>query len=330
VQSIVVGTLAIEAIGAVLLWLQFEGDPRAEGHSVAWLAVFHAVSAFCNAGFALFNGNLMPFHDDFGVQAIVMMLIVLGGLGFPVIREVVLLVRGRIAHLAVRDAPRPPRLALTARVVLVTTGVLLVLGTVLTLAFEWSTGLAHLSGPERVLAALFHSVSTRTAGFNTVDIGRFGAPMLLWTCVLMFVGGSPGSTAGGIKTTTIATLFATLRGEMRGREPQLGNRALAPEVVRRATAVVAISMGIVLCSLTLMTIVEKQDFMKLLFEVCSAFGTTGLSTGITPTLSVAGKLVIAATMFVGRCGPLTIALAVASAEASRQPYRLAREGLPIG
>jgi trk system potassium uptake protein TrkH len=147
----------------------------------------------------------------------------------------------------------------------------------------------------------------------------------------MFIGGSPGSTAGGIKTTTLATLWATLRGELRGREPQLGHRAIAPEVFRKATAVAAISAAIVLASLTLMTVVEaKQDFIKLLFEVCSAFGTVGLTAGITSTLSVAGKLVIILTMFVGRCGPLTIALAVASAEGARQPYRLARESMPIG
>jgi trk system potassium uptake protein len=330
VQSIVVGTLAIEAVGAVLLWLQFADDPRTEGHSAVWLAVFHAVSAFCNAGFALFNGNLMPFADDLGVQTVIMSLIVLGGLGFPVIRELVLLMRARTAQLVVRSSPRAPHLSLASRVVLVTTGILLVGGTLLTLAFEWGGGLAHLSAPQRLLAALFHSVNTRTSGFNTVDLASFGAPALLWTCVLMFIGGSPGSTAGGIKTTTLAALFATLRGELRGREPQLGRRALAPDVVRRATAVVGISAGIVLASLTLMTLFEQQEFMKLLFEVCSAFGTVGLSTGITASLGVAGKLVIIATMFVGRCGPLTIALAVANAEAARQPYRLARESLPIG
>ncbi len=331
VQSIVVGALSIEAIGALLLWLQFSGDPRVEGHSAAWFAVFHAVSAFCNAGFALFNGNLVQFADDFGVQLVIMMLIVLGGLGFPVIREVVLHLRGRGVHALRRDSPRPDRLSLAARVVLVTTAILLLGGTVLTLVFEWGgPAFEPLSGPQRVLAALFHSVNTRTSGFNTVELGMIAAPTMLWTCVLMFIGGSPGSTAGGIKTTTIATLYATLRGEMRGREPQLGNRAIAPEVFRRASAVAAISAGIVLASLTLMTLFEKQDFMRLLFEVCSAFGTVGLSTGITATLSVGGKLVIIATMFVGRCGPLTIALAVGSTEGARQPYRLARESMPIG
>lgn len=332
VQSIVVGALTIEAIGALLLWLQFVGDVRTEGQSAAWLALFHAVSAFCNAGFSLFNGNLVLFADDVGVQTIMMVLVVLGGLGFPVIREVILQLRGRAAFALRRSSGRPDRMSLASRVVLITTAILLVAGSLLTLLFEWGgDSFAKLSGPERVLAAIFHSVNTRTSGFCTVDIGLLGAPALLWTCVLMFIGGSPGSTAGGIKTTTLATLWATLRGELRGREPQLGHRAIAPEVFRRATAVAAISAGIVLASLTLMTVVEaKQDFIKLLFEVCSAFGTVGLSAGITSSLSVAGKLVIILTMFVGRCGPLTVALAVGSAEGSRQPYRLARESMPIG
>ncbi len=330
VQSIIVGTLAIETLGALLLWIQFAGDPRVDEHSAAWMAVFHSVSAFCNAGFALFQGNLMQFQGDAGVQAVVMLLIVLGGLGFPVIREVVILSRHRVVRLIFADAPRGPHVSLSARVVLVVSGALILGGTALTLVLEWGHAFRELSVGDRVLAALFHAVNTRTSGFNTVDVGVFGPATLLWTCVLMFVGGSPGSTAGGIKTTTLATILATLRGELRGREPQLGHRAIAPEVFRRATAVAAISSGIVLVSLTALTLSEDQPFIRLLFEAVSAFGTVGLSTGITADLSLVGKLIISATMFVGRIGPLTIALAIADTAGARQPYRLARESLPIG
>jgi trk system potassium uptake protein TrkH len=330
VQSIVVGTLAVEAVGAVLLYFQFAGDPRTEGHSAAWLAIFHAVSAFCNAGFALFPNNLVMFADDLGVQLVIMMLVTLGGLGFPVMREVVILLRARLARRLVREAPAVPLMSLATRVVLWTSAILVLAGMVLTLVFEFRRGLGHLGWGEKILAALFHSVNLRTSGFNTVDLSLFAAPILLWSCVLMFIGGSPGSTAGGIKTTTLATVFATLRGELRGHEPTLGRRSIAPEVFRRATAVAAISAMIVLVSLTLLSLTEEHEFVRLLFETVSAFGTVGLSTGITSTLTVAGKLVISATMFVGRCGPLTIALAVASAENSRPPYRLARESLPIG
>jgi trk system potassium uptake protein TrkH len=331
VQSIVVGTFAIEAVGALLLYLQFSGDPRiAPGQSIAWLATFHAVSAFCNAGFALFPGNLMLFADDLGVQLVIMMLVVLGGLGFPVIREVIVLSRARAVFRLVKGTPAPPMMSLAARVVIYTSAALILAGAVITLAFEHGRGFAHLGWGHKILAALFHSVNTRTSGFNTTDTSTFAVPTLLWSCVLMFIGGSPGSTAGGIKTTTFATILATLRGELGGQEPRLGRRALAPEVFRRATAVAAISIGIVLVSVTLLSITEQHDFIKLLFECCSAFGTVGLSTGITGMLTIGGKLVIVLTMFVGRCGPLTIALAVASAEASRPHYRLARESIPIG
>lgn len=330
VQSIVVGTLAIEALGALLLYIQFSGDPRADGHSVAWLSIFHAVSAFCNAGFALFPGNFASFADDFGVQSVLMALVTCGGLGFPVLRELAIQARMRGLRIVMRNQPRPMPMSLSSRVVVITSGILLAGGTVLVLALEWGRAPMHELGPlERIFAALFHSVNTRTSGFNTVDIGAFTSTTLLWTCVLMFIGGSPGSTAGGIKTTTVATLFATLRGELRNGEPNLGRRAIAPEVFRRASAVTAISAGIVIVSLTGLTLSEEHDFVLLLFEAVSAFGTVGLSAGITAKLTTTGKLIITATMFVGRVGPLTIALAVAAA-GGRAHYRLARESLPIG
>jgi trk system potassium uptake protein TrkH len=331
VQSIVVGTFALEVIGALLLYLQFDGDPRIGGQSVAWMAVFHSVSAFCNAGITLFPNNLTLFADDFGVQAVIMLLVLFGGMGFPVMREVVLLLRARAARRVSRgEAPTVPLMSLGCRVVLWTSAILVLVGTVMTLAFEYRGGLAHLGWGEKLMAALFHSVNTRTSGFNTVDLSRFAVPTLLWSCVLMFIGGSPGSTAGGIKTTTAATIFATLRGELGGHEPRLGRRAIAPELFRRATAVVAISTLIVLVSVTVLSITETHDFRQLLFEAVAAFSTAGMTTGITAALTGAGKLVLIVTMFVGRCGPLTIALAVASAENSRPPYRLARESLPIG
>jgi trk system potassium uptake protein TrkH len=330
VQSIIVGTLAIEAIGAVLLYFQFDGDPRIGGQSAVWFAMFHSVSAFCNAGVALFPGNLVTFADDWILQCVVMVLVTFGGLGFPVLREVSMQVWARAVRIVVRGQPRPLPLSLTCRVVLWTSGILVVGGMVLVLLLEYGrASMAHLGAGDRVIAALFHSVNTRTSGFNAIDIGALSSATLLWTCVLMFVGGSPGSTAGGIKTTTLATLFATMRGELRNGEPNLARRAIAPEVFRRASAVTAISAGIVLVAVTALTLTEDQEFMKLLFETIAAFSTAGMTTGITPLLTTAGKLVITATMFVGRVGPLTIALAVAAAEGKAR-YRLARESLPIG
>ena len=181
----------------------------------------------------------------------------------------------------------------------------------------------------RVLAALFASVNTRTSGFNTVDLVVMKDATLMIMCVLMFIGGSPASTAGGIKTTTAAVVFATLRAELRGREPELAGRAIAPDALRKAIAVSAMSLAVVLTIILLLTLTEDQKFIHLAFEAVSAFATVGLTAGITSSLSVAGKLIITAAMFVGRVGPFTIALAVGR-DVEAQRYRLARENLPVG
>ena len=332
VVGIIVGTFAIEACGALALWSLFSGDPRLGEASPLWMAVFHSVSAFCNAGFALFPGNLMGFVGDTGVQTVIMMLIVLGGLGFPVIMELVRTGGRRALRMVRKRTPMPPRLSLTARVVVSTSLLLIAVGTVAVLLLEFTGALAPageaMTGG-RVLAALFASVNTRTSGFNTVDLVVLKDATLMVMCVLMFIGGSPASTAGGIKTTTAAVVFATLRAELRGREPELGGRAIAADALRKAIAVSAMSLAVVLTVILLLTLTEDQKFIHLAFEAVSAFATVGLSAGVTGSLSVAGKLIITATMFVGRVGPFTIALAVGR-DVEAQRYRLAREDLPIG
>lgn len=328
VRTIITTTLTIELCGAVLLYLLWRDDPRLEGHSVAWFALFHSVSAFCNAGFALFPRSLMDFTGSFGVQFVLMGLIVLGGLGFPVYRAMAERARTRLAALVggQRAIARPYDYA--SRVVLKSTAFLIVAGALFFLVLEWSGSMGALSVAEKGMAALFSSVTTRTAGFNTLDFGAFGAPALLATMGLMFIGGSPSSTAGGIKTTAAATLFATFVGEMRGHEPRLSGRRLAPETVRRASAVATlglITLGVVLFALTLS---EDLPFLKLAFEAFSALGTVGLSTGITPELSAAGRLILVLAMFVGRTGFMTAALAVGSLQ-SRERFRLPSADLPI-
>jgi trk system potassium uptake protein TrkH len=329
VASIVIGTLVLEAIGAVALWFMLEGDPRIGDASPAWIGLFHSVSAFCNAGFSILDGGLAALQTDVPVQCVVLALVVTGGLGFPVLRELALRAVDWVVHVLDRSSPRPPRLGLTSRVVVVTSGALILGGALVIGVLEWRGQLHGLSGGHGVLAALFMSVNTRTAGFNTVDVGAFGATSLLVMCVLMFIGGSPGSTAGGIKTTTFATILATLRAELRGGETRLWRRAIATEVVRRAVAVATLSTAICVLALMALTLTETHDFLQLLFETVSAFATVGLSTGITPDLSVPGKIIVSLTMFVGRVGPLTIALGVARRVGVLR-YRLARESLPIG
>lgn len=329
VASIIIGTLVLEAVGAVALWALLEGDPRIGEASAAWVGLFHSVSAFCNAGFSLMDGGLASLQTHVPVQCVVMLLVVTGGLGFPVLRELLLRGIDWAGYVLDRGSPRPPRLGLASRVVVVTSGALLFGGALAIGALEWRGQLHTLSGGHGVLAALFTSVNARTAGFNTVDVGGLGATSLLVICVLMFIGGSPGSTAGGVKTTTFATILATLRAELGSGEPRMGRRAIAQEVVRRSVAVVALSTAICLVALMALTLTERHGFLELLFETVSAFATVGLSTGITPDLSAPGKIVVSLTMFVGRVGPLTIALAVARGAGALR-YRLARESLPIG
>lgn len=329
VRSVVAWTFWIEAVGTLLLWALWAGDPRLGGRSALFAAVFHAVSAFCNAGFALFPANLEPFVRDPLVQVVLMVLIVLGGLGFLALRDVGQHLRDRARARLWPKAPRARRLRLGTRTSLVTSFALVAVGAATCLVLETTGVLFALRPDHQILNALFLSVTSRTAGFNTIPIGELRDATLLCVMVLMFIGGSPGSTAGGVKTTTFAVIVAALRGELRGREPHLFGRALEPDALRKATAVVAISAGIVVSSLLLLTLTERQPLSRLAFEAVSAFGTVGLSTGITPTLTWMGKLVLVATMFVGRVGPLTVALAVAR-ERRREPFRLAHEHIPVG
>nr|WP_276599673.1 potassium transporter TrkG [Nannocystis sp. SCPEA4] len=333
VVGILAGTFIVEAIGAVLLWLMLAGDPRIGDASPLWTAVFHAVSSFCNAGFALFPGGMGAFVGDIGVQAVVMTLMILGGLGFPIMVELVRHGWRRLKRLIKPATPAPPRLSLATRVVLSTTLALIVAGTVAVLALEFTSGLQPAGEHgifHRLWSALFISANTRSGGLDTVGVGGMRDATLLVLCVLMFIGGAPASTAGGIKTTTFATVVAALRAELRGREPELGGRALAPEVLRKATAVLVMMGGLLMAFVLLLSLTEDLPFLHVAFEAVSALATVGLSTGITASFSVAGKLLLTAAMFLGRVGPFTIALAVADNAATRSRHRLAREDLPVG
>jgi trk system potassium uptake protein TrkH len=307
-------TLFIEALGAVALYYAFLRYPEialgpehpgslAGAGSTLWAALFHSVSAFCNAGFSLFPLGLVPFVSSPVVCGVIAALVFIGGLGFPVWFEL-----GRAAWLRARGR-RVPRPSLHTRTVLITSGLLIALGGFGTALLEGHNALGQLDAGSRLLASFFHSVVTRTAGFNTFDMGALGAASLLLTCFLMFVGGSPGSTAGGIKTTTFAVLFATFRGELRNEQRiHLGGRSLSASTTRRALGVAFISVTLLFVLLFLLLLFERHPPHDLAFEVVSALATVGLSTGITPELTVPGKLVVIIAMFVGRIGPLTLAL----------------------
>jgi len=302
VRLIVLYTLAIEAAGAVGLYICFAAR---EGHAAgtAYRAIFHAVSAFCNAGFSLYGNNLTNYRGHVGANLVVTSLIILGGLGFPVMRDLLMVGRGRRL-----GEGRSPRLRTQTKVVLTTSAVLIVVGAAAFYLLELPSTLGPLPPGERALASYFQSVTARTAGFNTVDISAVGTPALVVLMCLMFVGASPGSTGGGIKTTTAAVLFQAMCSAFRHRpEVEFFGRTVPRSTIRRSIALVTLSALLLTVTTVAITAVERgKPFEKLLFEQVSAFGTVGLSAGLTAALSTPGKLLIVLLMFAGRVGPMTL------------------------
>jgi trk system potassium uptake protein TrkH len=303
--QIVVLCFSIEAIGAFFL---FACDPRG---FAPFSALFHAVSAFCNAGFSLFDVSLMPWRAHVGVNGVIMGLIILGGLGFSVLIDILRTTRSRL----VPGNRGRKRLAWQTGIVLKTSLFLVLVGWVVIFLAEWHGGI----GPAdqvgtRVLTALFQSVTTRTAGFNTVNIAGMTNIALVIMLPLMLIGGSPGSCAGGIKTTTFRTVIAFAWAQLLGRRQVVINGyALEEKSVNKALVLIILAVVTVLTATVILSISEGGDLahvrvrgqiVEILFEVVSAFGTVGLSTGLTPHLTPVGKGVIIVLMFVGRLGPI--------------------------
>jgi len=334
VFRIILWTVAIEALGAIALYFLFDvpgiaahaqdPHPLAGGGGPLWSAVFHSVSAFCNAGFSLFRGNLAPFVADPAVNGVICALIILGGLGFPVLSELAL----RAVDFLLRR-PRK-RLSLHARVVLTMTGALVIVGALSIGMVEWGHSLQKLPIGGKVLGAVFQSVTARTAGYSSVDFAEMTAPGLLLMVALMFVGAGPGSTGGGIKVTTLAVLFATFRAEQTAAPaPSLFGREIPQSIQRKAIVVTFLSALLVVSSVFLLLLFEDAPPLHALFEVTSAFASVGCSTGIESKMGAAGKLVLVATMMIGRVGPLTFALAAAG-NPRATTYRLPEERVMIG
>lgn len=318
----------IEGIGAVLMFFRFL--PGKNIMEALYISVFHSVSAFCNAGFSLFSGSFVAYRDDWFLNIIMCFLVVSGGIGFLVLSE--------IKQQFPFNRRTWSRLSLHSKLVLFTTAILLLFGGFLIIGMEWHNTLAPLSIPERFLAGFFQSVSARTAGFNTLSIGNMANETLFVFIFLMFIGASPGSCGGGVKTTTLATLTMLGVSRFRGRgRPQLFHRTISNESVGKAISIVMVSMVVIAIAAMILLMTElgevphaqsRGKFLELLFEVVSAFGTVGLSTGLTEGLTIMGKVVLTFVMFVGRLGPLVIALAVSRRGAPR--YYYAEEDIMIG
>jgi trk system potassium uptake protein len=323
-KRIAIFTLVVEGIGAAVLSIAFmsgpeagpPGDPRG-----IWWGVFHAVSAFNNAGFDLTGGfrSLSPFVDDWIVLLTIGVILTLGGLGFAIVGDAV--ARGRWS-----------RMALETKLVLSTTAALLVGGTLLIGFTEWTnpSTLGALPTEQRMLNALFESATLRTAGFTALDTAAFAEATLFVIMALMFIGGASGSTAGGIKVNTLSVLITAIVSTVRGQPSAIAfGRRIQHAIVYRALAVALLAIGFVFVVGLGVTLTSEATFVQTLFESVSAFGTVGASTGITPDLPDSARLIVIAAMFVGRLGPLTLVLALTARQRTIS-FRPAVESVRIG
>ena len=301
ILAIVKMSLVIILAGSLFLGLRF--IPQLGWEKGLLFSIFHAVSAFGNAGFDLFGDfqSLTGFAGDYLVSGTILILFVLGGLGYPVILE---LLRGH---------KRQNRFSLHTRLVLLFTSILLVGGTVVILLMEYTNPatLGGLGFANKLFAAFFTAATPRTAGFNIIATDALTTPILLFLLILMFIGASPASTGGGVKTTTFFLLLTTVKALIKGNdEVVLYERHVPGSLILKAISVLFISMSLIFVMVFAITMVEDKPFISLIFEVFSAFSTVGLSTGITPALGSTGRLLIIITMFVGRIGPLTLLYAL--------------------
>jgi trk system potassium uptake protein len=328
--EIVCWTFLIEAAGAVLLFIM---DPVAFS---PFAALFHAVSAFCNAGFSLFTDSLVGFKGNWGVNLVFMTLIVVGGIGFSVLVEVK---NYAVKRMTGRHIPKGKGVSWYAGIVIRTSLLLIVLGWV-GIYFAEFVGYNRMVAPDdAILTSLFQSVTARTAGFNSLDMSRMTNVSLMVLLFLMFVGGAPGSCAGGIKVTTLRVLVAAIWSQMQGRsQAAVGKFAIRENAVKKAMVLFLMASMIIFLAAFVLDFTEGGDmphsmvrgqFLEILFESVSAFCTVGLSTGLTPTLSVAGKWVIIALMFIGRLGPFVLIAALQSVQEAPY-YRLPEESIMIG
>ncbi len=296
-------TFAIEAIGAVFLFISWPGDAFSSLQEKIFSSVFHSISAFCNAGFSLFSANLM--HPGVAMNPVlnitIASLIVLGGLGFLTIVNI-----AKVRPWARNESRLRNRLTTHSRVVLISTAILIIGGSVLIFLWEFSTSLTGLTWSEKILASVFQSITTRTAGFNTIDVGAMALPTTLVVILLMFIGASPASTGGGIKTTTASVVLLNALNHIRGKKAiEIGARTIPPSIVERAQTAFLFGLMHVFLAVLLVSWLEPFSLTDVLFECVSAMGTVGLSRGITSSLSEGSKIVLIFTMLIGRVGALT-------------------------
>lgn len=324
-RRVILMTFAIEIIGGFILmlaWMREFPLPKA-----MYYGIFHSISAFCNAGFDLMGhfSSLTRYQSQPVIPLTIAFLIILGGLGFTVLNELY-------------NYPKQKYLSLHSKMVLRVTTVLIIVGTILILILEFTNNqtLGPLNLWAKTLNAFFQSVTCRTAGYNTISIADTTNATTLIMILLMFIGASPGSTGGGIKTTTLGSMILAVRSTINGQDDvEFAGKRISREIARRAFAITALALLLVIIAVIAINITEVpyerdgRTFLNLVFEVVSAFGTVGLSTGITPTLTSGGKLLLITMMFIGRVGPLTVAVALA-ARRKKSTFRYPEDRIIVG
>lgn len=339
-------TIVCELIGVALLYGHWvdpaDADKLLPAGEQLYYSVFHSISAFCNAGFGLYPDSMMGYVGHWPVVLSISGLVIAGGIGFVVIMEITTFrwwahpVARRVGFFRKRFGNSPlPRLSLQSKIILLMTAILLVVGALGFLAMEWNYTLEDLDFDDKLAASFFQSMASRTAGFNSVDTADTSITTQFWTILLMLIGGSPGSVAGGIKTTTFFVMILAVLATFQGRAPEAFKRRI-PELLIRKSLVMLVLMISFICTTTLLlTATEagtvashKYGFEHILFEAASACCTVGLSAGATSELTPAGRAIIIAAMYVGRIGPLTLVLAIGRREARK--YEYPEEGIMIG
>ena len=316
-MTVVKYTLFVESVGAILLFIGFVRHNEPLG-TAAYYALFHSVSAFCNAGFSTYPNGLNDFHLSFIVPGTIMSLIVLGGIGFPVFAD------------CWDAAGTGKRLSHYSELVITVTMWLLAAGTALILISDWNGALAGMPLWAKVWNALFASVTTRTAGFDTISPARFSGLGQAIMIVLMTIGASPASTGGGIKTTTLGVLAVAVWNELNGRSESVFRRRKIPHATeRRALALSFVYVTTFFTGAVILTVIDGMSFGKVLFESVSAMGTVGLSLGITPDFSPFGKIILVLLMFWGRVGILSFFASIIPSDRGPEVH-YPDTGIPIG
>lgn len=320
-KNVSIVVFGIEFVGAVLLFFEFSKKMpfiQAVGYSI-----FHSVSAFCNAGFALFSNNMENYTGNILINFVITSLIILGGLGFAAVLDV---------YNVIKKTRR--KLSTSTHLAIVMTIFLICFGAVMTFMLEYSNKgtIGSLNLHDKLLSSYFQSVTLRTAGFQTVDLATLTTPTIIIYLFLMFIGASPGSTGGGLKTTTLGILLLGVMNAITGREDiEYRKRRLSWQIFNKACAILMLSLFYIFVMIIIMSIFDSsKGFLPLLFELISAFGTVGLSMGLTAKLSIISKLIIILTMYIGRVGPLTIMYALSKKKYREGKYKYPEETILIG